>query len=79
MASLNVRDCSPSDWIAPGLKILMRRVSTVSASPSALILITAQAGIPQFRTHGLRQAGTTIVAENGATDRRLMALAHGAL
>jgi len=33
-----------------------------------------QAGLPQCSTHGLRKAGATIAAENGATDDELMAI-----
>jgi len=33
-----------------------------------------EAGLPQYTAHGLRKAGSTIAAENGATDRQLMAL-----
>ena len=33
-----------------------------------------EAGLPQCSAHGLRKAGATIAAENGATDRMLMAL-----
>ncbi|MDI7924560.1 tyrosine-type recombinase/integrase [Ferirhizobium litorale] len=33
-----------------------------------------QAGLPQCSTHGLRKAGATIAAENGATDEELMAI-----
>lgn len=33
-----------------------------------------QAGLPHCTAHGLRKAGATIAAENGATDRQLMAL-----
>ena len=33
-----------------------------------------EAGLPQCTAHGLRKAGATIAAENGATDRQLMAL-----
>jgi integrase len=33
-----------------------------------------EAGLPQCSAHGLRKAGATIAAENGATDRQLMAL-----
>jgi integrase len=32
------------------------------------------AGLPHCSAHGLRKAGATIAAENGATDRQLMAL-----
>lgn len=32
------------------------------------------AGLPQCTSHGLRKAGATIAAENGATDRQLMAI-----
>jgi hypothetical protein len=32
------------------------------------------AGLPQCSAHGLRKAGATIAAENGATDRQLMAM-----
>ncbi|MBX9456159.1 MAG: tyrosine-type recombinase/integrase [Rhizobium sp.] len=32
------------------------------------------AGLPQCSTHGLRKAGATIAAENGATDDELMAI-----
>jgi integrase len=33
-----------------------------------------QAGLPECTAHGLRKAGATLAAENGATDRSLMAL-----
>ncbi|MBI1621470.1 tyrosine-type recombinase/integrase [Aquamicrobium zhengzhouense] len=33
-----------------------------------------EAGLPQCSTHGLRKAGATIAAENGATDEELMAI-----
>ncbi|WP_292113443.1 tyrosine-type recombinase/integrase [Mesorhizobium sp.] len=33
-----------------------------------------QAGLPQCSLHGLRKAGATIAAENGATDEQLMAI-----
>ena len=33
-----------------------------------------EAGLPQCSAHGLRKAGASIAAENGATDRQLMAL-----
>jgi integrase len=33
-----------------------------------------EAGLPRCTAHGLRKAGATIAAENGATDRELMAL-----
>lgn len=33
-----------------------------------------QAGLPQCSTHGLRKAGATIAANNGATDEELMAI-----
>ena len=33
-----------------------------------------EAGLPQCTAHGLRKAGATVAAENGATDRQLMAL-----
>ena len=33
-----------------------------------------EAALPQCSAHGLRKAGATIAAENGATDRQLMAL-----
>lgn len=33
-----------------------------------------EAGLPDCSAHGLRKAGATIAAENGATDRQLMAL-----
>jgi integrase len=33
-----------------------------------------EAGLPHCTAHGLRKAGVTIAAENGATDRQLMAL-----
>lgn len=33
-----------------------------------------EAGLPECSAHGLRKAGATIAAENGATDRQLMAL-----
>lgn len=33
-----------------------------------------EANLPQCSAHGLRKAGATIAAENGATDRQLMAL-----
>ena len=33
-----------------------------------------EAGLPHCTAHGLRKAGATIAAENGATDRQLMAL-----
>jgi integrase len=33
-----------------------------------------EAGLPHCSAHGLRKAGATIAAENGATDRQLMAL-----
>jgi integrase len=33
-----------------------------------------EAGLPHCSAHGLRKAGATIAAENGATDRELMAL-----
>jgi integrase len=33
-----------------------------------------QAGMPQCSAHGLRKAGATIAAENGATDDKLMAI-----
>jgi integrase len=33
-----------------------------------------EAGLPRCSAHGLRKAGATIAAENGATDRQLMAL-----
>lgn len=33
-----------------------------------------QAGLPHCSAHGLRKAGATLAAENGATDRQLMAL-----
>ncbi|WP_165420849.1 tyrosine-type recombinase/integrase [Rhizobium ruizarguesonis] len=33
-----------------------------------------QAGLPHCTTHGLRKAGATIAAENGATDEELMAI-----
>jgi integrase len=33
-----------------------------------------EAGLPKCTAHGLRKAGATIAAENGATDRQLMAL-----
>jgi len=33
-----------------------------------------EAGLPQCTAHGLRKAGATIAAENGATDRQLMAV-----
>jgi integrase len=33
-----------------------------------------EAGLPQCSAHGLRKAGATIAAENGATDRQLMAM-----
>lgn len=33
-----------------------------------------QAGLPQCSMHGLRKAGATIAAENGATDAQLMAI-----
>jgi integrase len=33
-----------------------------------------EAGLPQCSAHGLRKAGATLAAENGATDRQLMAL-----
>ncbi len=33
-----------------------------------------EAGLPQCTAHGLRKAGATLAAENGATDRQLMAL-----
>ena len=33
-----------------------------------------EAGLPQCSAHGLRKAGATMAAENGATDRQLMAL-----
>jgi hypothetical protein len=32
-----------------------------------------EAGLPKCSAHGLRKAGATITAENGATDRQLMA------
>ena len=33
-----------------------------------------EAGLPHCGAHGLRKAGATLAAENGATDRQLMAL-----
>lgn len=33
-----------------------------------------EAELPQCSTHGLRKAGATIAAENGATDKELMAI-----
>jgi len=33
-----------------------------------------EAGLPQCTAHGLRKAGATVAAENGASDRQLMAL-----
>jgi integrase len=33
-----------------------------------------EAGLPQCTAHGLKKAGATIAAENGATDRQLMAM-----
>lgn len=33
-----------------------------------------EAGLPKCSAHGLRKAGATILAENGATDRQLMAI-----
>jgi hypothetical protein len=33
-----------------------------------------EAGLPQCSAHGLRKAGATLAAEDGATDRQLMAL-----
>jgi len=33
-----------------------------------------EAGLPECTAHGLRKAGATLAAENGATDRQLMAL-----
>ncbi|MCX5478491.1 site-specific integrase [Kaistia geumhonensis] len=33
-----------------------------------------EAGLPQCSAHGLRKAGATIAAENGATERQLMAI-----
>jgi len=33
-----------------------------------------EAGLPHCSSHGLRKAGATIAAENGATDRQLMAI-----
>jgi integrase len=33
-----------------------------------------EAGLPHCSAHGLRKAGATLAAENGATDRQLMAL-----
>jgi integrase len=33
-----------------------------------------EAGLPHCTAHGLRKAGATLAAENGATDRQLMAL-----
>jgi integrase len=33
-----------------------------------------EAGLPQCSAHGLKKAGATIAAENGATDRQLMAM-----
>jgi len=33
-----------------------------------------EAGLPHCTAHGLRKAGATIAADNGATDRQLMAL-----
>lgn len=33
-----------------------------------------QAGLPHCSSHGLRKAGTTIAAENGATVHQLMAM-----
>src|SRR5262249_6525963 len=33
-----------------------------------------EAGLPHCSAHGLRKAGATVAAENGATDRQLMAL-----
>ena len=33
-----------------------------------------EAGLPRCSAHGLRKAGATVAAENGATDRQLMAL-----
>ena len=35
-----------------------------------------EAGLPQCSAHGLRKAGATMAAENGATDRQLMAPYH---
>jgi integrase len=33
-----------------------------------------EAGLPGCSAHGLRKAGATIAAENGASDRQLMAI-----
>ena len=33
-----------------------------------------KAGLPQCSAHGLRKAGATIAADNGATEKQLMAL-----
>ena len=33
-----------------------------------------EAGLPHCTAHGLKKAGATIAAENGATDRELMAM-----
>jgi hypothetical protein len=33
-----------------------------------------KAGLPQCSAHGLRKAGAILAAENGATDRQLMAM-----
>jgi integrase len=36
-----------------------------------------EAGLPQCTAHGLRKAGASIAAENGATDRQLMPCSTG--
>jgi hypothetical protein len=52
--------------IANGDSVGLRRASSGAAHD--------EAGLPQCSAHGLRKAGATVAAENGATDRQLMAL-----
>ncbi|UXN58779.1 tyrosine-type recombinase/integrase [Phyllobacterium zundukense] len=54
-----------NEWKAP---------FTVNSLGSKMRNWCDQAGMPQCSTHGLRKAGATIAAENGATDDELMAI-----
>lgn len=47
---------------------------TVNGLGNKMAVWCDQAGLPHCSTHGLRKAGASIAAENGATDEELMAI-----
>ncbi|TIV67652.1 MAG: hypothetical protein E5V86_04020 [Mesorhizobium sp.] len=76
---------SKSSGVEVELPILPQLKATIDASPCGdLTFLTSewdkmrdwcdQAELPHCTLHGLRKAGATIAAENGATDEQLMAI-----